>query len=90
MFRRPFRLVWLIYIIIIIGVAVGWDRGYITVHLLKPIVSALLAILLWRLVLLGVSQLIHEQPAARSADRSGGSPDGAAPARCGRTAGPGD
>ena len=89
MFRRPFRLVWLIYIIII-GVAVGWDPGYITVHVPKLIVSALLAILLWRLVLPGVNQHIHEQAAGRSADRSGGSPDGAAPARCGRTAGPGD
>jgi hypothetical protein len=57
MFRRPFRIVWLIYVII--GIAVAWDRGYITVHLLKLIVSALLAILLWWLVLLGVNLHIH-------------------------------
>jgi hypothetical protein len=57
MFRRPFRLVWLIYIII--GIAIAWDRGYINVHLLKLIASALLAILLWWLVLLGVNLHIH-------------------------------
>ncbi len=57
MFRRPFRLVWLIYIII--GIAIAWDRGYITVALLKLLVSALLVILLWWLVLLGVNLHIH-------------------------------
>jgi hypothetical protein len=33
---------------------VAWERGYITVALLKLLVSALLAIWLWWLVLLGV------------------------------------
>lgn len=55
--RRLISLVGLIYIII--GIAVAWEHGYITVHLLKLIVSALLAIFLWWLVLLGVNLHIH-------------------------------
>jgi hypothetical protein len=51
--RTPVRLLALIYIII--GLVVAWDRGYITVALLKALLSAILAILLWWLVLLGVS-----------------------------------
>jgi hypothetical protein len=53
----PVQFVWLIYIII--GIAIAWDRGYITVHLLKLLVSALLVVLLWWLVLLGVNLHIH-------------------------------
>ena len=53
MFRRPIHLLTLIYIII--GLVVAWDRGYITVALLKALLSAILAILLWWLVLLGVN-----------------------------------
>lgn len=53
MFRRPISLVGLIYIII--GIVVAWNRGYITVGLLKAILSALLAIFLWFLVLLGIN-----------------------------------
>jgi hypothetical protein len=34
---------------------VAWDRDYITISLLKKVLSALLAIFLWFLVLLGVS-----------------------------------
>jgi hypothetical protein len=55
--RRPISLIGLIYIII--GLIVAWDRGYITVALLKALLSAILAILLWWLVLLGVSLHIH-------------------------------
>jgi hypothetical protein len=55
--RRPISLVALIYIII--GIIVAWDRGYITASLLKAVLSALLAIFLWFLVLLGVSLHIH-------------------------------
>ncbi|HEY4850340.1 MAG TPA: hypothetical protein VII22_06065 [Streptosporangiaceae bacterium] len=51
--RRPISLVGLIYIII--GIVVAWNRGYITVGLLKAILSALLAIFLWFLVLLGIN-----------------------------------
>lgn len=57
MFRRRFGLVGLVYIII--GLVVAWNRGYITVALLKAVLSAILAVLLWWLVLLGVSLHIH-------------------------------
>jgi membrane-bound ClpP family serine protease len=52
-FRRRFGILGLIYIVI--GIIVAIDRGYITVALLKAVLSAILAILLWWLVLLGVS-----------------------------------
>ena len=53
MFRRPISLIGLIYIIV--GIVVAWNRGYITVGLLKAVLSALLAIFLWFLVLLGIN-----------------------------------
>jgi hypothetical protein len=56
-FRRRFGIVGLVYIII--GLVVAWNRGYITVALLKAVLSAILAVLLWWLVLLGVSLHIH-------------------------------
>jgi membrane-bound ClpP family serine protease len=52
-FRRRFGIIGLIYIII--GIIVAFDRSYITVALLKALLSAILAILLWWLVLLGVN-----------------------------------
>jgi hypothetical protein len=55
--RRSFRIFWLIYIII--GLVVAWDRNYITLRLIKGLVSALLAVLLWWLPLLGVNLHIH-------------------------------
>jgi hypothetical protein len=55
--RRPLSFIFLLYIII--GLVVAWDRGYITVALLKALLSAILAVLLWWLVLLGVSLHIH-------------------------------
>jgi len=45
-----FALIWLI-----VGVVVAVQRGYITVGLLESILSAILAIILWPLVLLGIS-----------------------------------
>ena len=57
MFRRPVSIVFLIYIII--GIVVAWTRGYITVGLVKLVLSALLAIFLWFLPLLGVSLHLH-------------------------------
>ncbi|MFC4050725.1 hypothetical protein ACFOY4_13595 [Actinomadura syzygii] len=51
-YRPHISLVGLIYIII--GLFVAWDRGYINVSLLRHVGSALLAIFLWFLVLLGV------------------------------------
>jgi membrane-bound ClpP family serine protease len=52
-FRRRFGIVGLIYIVI--GIIVAIDKGYINVALLKAVLSAILAILLWWLVLLGVN-----------------------------------
>lgn len=42
-------------IYILIGIFVAWEHNYITISLLKKVLSALLAIFLWVLVLLGVS-----------------------------------
>ncbi|HTT50990.1 MAG TPA: hypothetical protein VMH35_06310 [Streptosporangiaceae bacterium] len=56
-FRRRFGLVFLLYVII--GLVVAWEKHYITVGLLKGILSALLAIFLWWLALLGVNLHIH-------------------------------
>ncbi|TDB90445.1 MULTISPECIES: hypothetical protein [unclassified Actinomadura] len=51
-YRPHISLVGLIYLII--GVFVAWDRGYINESLIERVISALLAIFLWVLVLLGV------------------------------------
>ena len=51
------RLLYLVYIII--GIIVAWDRGYLSLAFLKTLASAILAILLWWLVLLGISLHIH-------------------------------
>lgn len=50
--RRFSSLVVLIYLIV--GIYIAWIKNYITVSLLKNVLSALLAILLWFLVLLHV------------------------------------
>ena len=52
MIRRRFGLLGLIYILV--GIYVAWAEDYITIRLIKLVVSALLAIFLWPLVLLGV------------------------------------
>jgi hypothetical protein len=57
MLKRPIGIIFLIYLII--GVVVAWSRGYLHLSLLKAILSAALAILLWWLPLLGVSLHIH-------------------------------
>jgi hypothetical protein len=51
-YRPHISLLTLIYLII--GVFIAWDRGYIDESLVERIISALLAIFLWVLVLLGV------------------------------------
>jgi energy-converting hydrogenase Eha subunit C len=51
------RLILLAYIII--GIIIAWDRGYLSLAFLKALASAILTILLWWLVLLGVSLHIH-------------------------------
>jgi len=57
MFRRPVSIVFIIYVII--GIVVAWTRAYITFGLIKGALSALLAIFLWFLPLLGVSLHLH-------------------------------
>jgi hypothetical protein len=58
MFSRR-RYSWLFIIWVIIGLVVAWERAYITVYLVKLVLSALLAIFLWPLVLLGIRLHIH-------------------------------
>ena len=53
MFRRRYSLLVLIYVLVGIYVAFAYD--YITLRLVKLVLSALLAIFLWWLVLLGVN-----------------------------------
>lgn len=57
MFKRPVSTVVVVYLIV--GIIVAWTRHYITLGLLKGILSAVLGILLWFLPLLGVSLHIH-------------------------------
>ena len=52
MIRRRFSLLGLIYVLV--GIYVAWAEDYITIRLIKLVVSALLAIFLWPLVLLGI------------------------------------
>lgn len=55
--RNSVSLVFVIYVII--GLVVAFQRQYITVSLIKSVASALLAVFLWFLVLLGVDLHIH-------------------------------
>lgn len=57
MLKRPISLITLIYLIV--GVIVAWSRGYLHLSLLKAIFSAILAIVLWWLPLLGVNLHVH-------------------------------
>ena len=52
MFRRRFGLLGLIYILV--GIYIAFAEDYIGIRLIKLVLSALLAIFLWPLVLLGV------------------------------------
>jgi hypothetical protein len=54
---RVSRILLLIYIAV--GVFVAWDRHYITLAWLRAVASALLAIFLWFLILLGVNLHVH-------------------------------
>jgi predicted PurR-regulated permease PerM len=53
------RYSWLFVIWVLVGIVVAWERTYLTVFLLKLVLSALLAIFLWPLVLLGISLHVH-------------------------------
>ena len=57
MFRRRFSLLGLIYVLV--GIYVAWADNYIGIRLIKLVLSALLAIFLWPLVLLGVDLRIR-------------------------------
>ena len=50
---------WLFLIWVLVGIVVAFEKHYITVYLLKLVLSALLAIFLWPLILLGISLHIH-------------------------------
>ena len=39
---------------VLVGIVLAYDRDYITTRLLKAVLSALLAVFLWFLLLLGV------------------------------------
>jgi hypothetical protein len=54
---RVSRIFLLIYLII--GGFIAWDRGYINLGWLRSVASALLAIFLWFLILLGVNLHVH-------------------------------
>ena len=45
--------------ILVIGIIIAWDHGYIFLAWLKTTASILLAIFLWWLVLLGVNVHVH-------------------------------
>ena len=49
----------LILVYFVIGGYVAWDHGYITVSWLRSFASAVLAIVLWWLVPLGVNPHVH-------------------------------
>ena len=70
MLKRPIGIVFLVYLII--GVIVAWSRGYLHLSLLKAIGSAILAILLWWLPLLGISRRLHQRNTARGSSPSYG------------------
>ena len=50
--RRQITLVLVAYVLV--GIVLAYDRDYITTRLLKAVLSALLAVVLWFLLLLGV------------------------------------
>ena len=57
MIRRRFSLLGLLYVLV--GIYVAWADDYIGIRLIKLVLSALLAIFLWPLVLLGVDLRIR-------------------------------
>jgi hypothetical protein len=56
---RPRTWGLLMFIYVIVGIVIAWQHSYITAYLLKLVLSALLAIFLWPLVLLGVGLHLH-------------------------------
>jgi hypothetical protein len=56
--RWRFRTL-IILVYVIIGIVVAWNHGYLFLAWLKTTASALLAVFLWWLVLLGVNVHVH-------------------------------
>jgi hypothetical protein len=54
-----FKYRWVAVVWIIVGLVIAWTHSYITVGVLKIVLSALLSVFLWPLVLLGVSLHVH-------------------------------
>ena len=54
---------WLRFIVIsvyfIIGIIIAWDHGYMGLGWLRAVASAVLAVFMWWLILLGVNLHIH-------------------------------
>ena len=55
--RWLFRIIILLYLVV--GIFIAWDHGYLTLSWLRTVASAILAILLWWLIPLGVNLHIH-------------------------------
>jgi hypothetical protein len=55
---RWFRFI-VIALYFIIGIIIAWDRGYMGLAWLRTLASAVLAIFLWWLILLGVNLHVH-------------------------------
>ena len=51
------RWIWVIWVIV--GLIVAWEKHYITLAVAKIVLSAVLAVVLWFLVLIGVNLHIH-------------------------------
>ncbi|MGH3303514.1 MAG: hypothetical protein ACRDOK_17910 [Streptosporangiaceae bacterium] len=49
------RFSWLFIVWVVVGLVIAWTHAYITVAVLKLALTALLAVFLWPLLLLGVS-----------------------------------
>jgi hypothetical protein len=49
----------LLFIYLVIGGFIAWDKGYLGLGFLRTLASALLAIFLWFLILLGVNLHVH-------------------------------
>jgi hypothetical protein len=49
----------LIAVYVIVGAVLAWDHGYLGLGFLRALASAILAILLWWLIPLGINLHIH-------------------------------
>ena len=49
----------LVALYLIVGIVIAWDHGYLGLGWLRAVGSALLAVFMWWLVLLGVNLHIH-------------------------------